>query len=72
MSNTTYWYVSGMRSPYWCVREAQDYPTRGEVTVVAHNRDADTDMGDLYGDEFKTYFPNAIQVSQDEYNNEMP
>jgi hypothetical protein len=58
-----------MWRPYWCVNEIQDYPHPGMTTTVAHNREADTDMGDLFGDEFKTYFPHAVEISRDEYDN---
>jgi hypothetical protein len=47
----------------------ENYPTAGESTVVAHNREADTDMGDLVGDEFGNYFPHAVEISRDEYDN---
>jgi hypothetical protein len=69
MSDTKYYFVPGMWRPYWCVHQVENYPTVGESTVVAHNRESDTDMGDLFGDEFKTYFPHAVEISRDEYDN---
>lgn len=59
--------VPGMMYPYWVVSEERDWPNEGDVTKVAMNRAAQTDMSDLYGDEFEKFFPNAIEITREEY-----
>lgn len=59
-----YYYVPGMMNPYWYVSRVHDYPKPGDVTAMAHNADSDTDMGDLFGDEFDNYFPNAMPITE--------
>lgn len=61
--------VPGMMYPYWVVSEERDWPNEGDVTKVAMNRGAETDMSDLYGDEFEKFFPNAIEITREEYDN---
>lgn len=51
----------------WTVSEALDWPKPGDKTLVAVNSAADTDMGNLYGDEFARFFPGAIEITKDEY-----
>lgn len=58
-----------MMYPYWVVSEERDWPNEGDVTKVAMNRGAETDMSDLYGDEFEKFFPNAIEITREEYDN---
>jgi len=54
VSETTYYYVSGMAEPFWAVSENR-----------AVNLDSDTDMGDLSIDEFTEWFlPHARRISQ--------
>jgi hypothetical protein len=65
---TTYWYVDGMAHPYWACYPQLDYPQPGDTTYFWHNSDADTDMGDLYGDEFQQMFPWARQISKREFD----
>lgn len=62
-----YFKVPDMMSPFWTVSEEQDWPNRGDVTKVAMNSAASTDMGNLYGDEFERFFPNAVEISKEEY-----
>lgn len=47
----TYYYVPGMMYPYWGV-----YPDPRDGSTYAHNLDAETDMGDLSGEEFTQMF----------------
>lgn len=57
-----YWYAPGMYNPYWWVTVEEDGTVR-----VAGNSAADTDMGNLYGEEFHKFFPNAFQISEEQY-----
>lgn len=59
----TYWYAPGMAEPYWGL-----YTTDlgGKAVLCAHNLAADTDMGDLYGEEFHKFFPNAFEISEEQ------
>ena len=62
-----YFKVPGMMYPYWILSEELDWPKPGDRTLVAMNSAADTDMGDLYGDEFEKFFPNAVEITKEEY-----
>ncbi|ADU15915.1 hypothetical protein PBI_ESTAVE1_37 [Mycobacterium phage Estave1] len=64
---TRYYRVPGMMHPYWIVSEAKDWPHPGDVTTVAMNSAASTDMGDLYGDEFFQCFPHAVEITKEQY-----
>ncbi|QDP43839.1 hypothetical protein SEA_DALLAS_94 [Mycobacterium phage Dallas] len=64
---TRYFYVPGMAHPYWIVSEEHDWPEPGDVTTVAMNSAASTDMGDLYDTEFFDLFPNAVEISREEF-----
>lgn len=56
-----YFYVGGMLHPYWWVEDTE----RG---LVADNRAAETDMGQLYDHEFAAYFgPRAMPITEQEY-----
>jgi hypothetical protein len=57
-----YYYAYGMFHPWWAV-----YDHENSTEAVAVNAEADTDMGNLYGDEFANYFPQAFEVSKEEY-----
>jgi hypothetical protein len=50
-----YWHVPGMMYPFWVVNKN-----------IAHNLDADTDMGDLSVKEFHLYFPHARTATLEE------
>jgi hypothetical protein len=50
-----------MMNPYWIVMDDLIHGT------CAFNADADTDMGNLYGSEFHTYFPKAVQITEKEF-----
>ena len=63
-----YFYAPGMMYPYWVVSEEKDWPKEGDLTKVAMNSAADTDMGDLYGDEFEKFFPRAFEISEEQYH----
>lgn len=54
-----YWYVPGMYYPYWWMDEH-----------FAGNQDADTDMGNLCHQEFHKHFSHAIEITQDQYDDE--
>ncbi len=60
---TRYWYAPRMMYPWWC-----SYPDERGGETCWHNAEADTDMGDLWGDEFHEMFPNAYEISEKEYN----
>lgn len=64
---TKYYKVPGARFPYWVVTIVRDWPKPGDQTQCAVNRESATDMGTLYGPEFETHFPNAIEVTREEY-----
>jgi len=64
-----YFYVPGMMYPFWVTYRAENYPKEGESVLVAHNLDADTDMGDLYGPEFAEMFPTAMPITAEQANN---
>lgn len=66
---TSFYYAPGMMRPYWAVYEQKDWPESGVTTKIATNADADTDMGNLYGDEFAKYFPAAMPITEDQYKN---
>lgn len=61
--------VPRMMHPYWVVTVEHDWPNEGDATRIAMNRSADTDMGNLYGDEFEKFFPNAVEITREEYEN---
>lgn len=62
-----YYYAPGMMYPYWIVYEQHDWPEVGDVTTVAMNSAASTDMGDLYDNEFFEMFSNAFEISEAQY-----
>lgn len=62
-----YWKVEGQRHPYWVSYLQENYPKQGVTTRFWHNRDAETDMGDMYGPEFHEMFPHARIVTEEEY-----
>lgn len=53
--------------PYWITYNIEDYPAPGDTTVMVHNAAADTDMGDLCGEEFSQYFPHAREITKHEF-----
>lgn len=67
MADSRFYRVPGMAHPYWATSEAHDWPNPGDLTLIAFNRDADTDMGNLYGPEFHAMFPNAVEISKEEW-----
>lgn len=62
-----FFYAPGMCYPYWIVGVENDWPNRGDRTTVATNSAASTDMGDLHGGEFFNMFPNAFEISHEQY-----
>lgn len=55
MAPRLFYRCPGMMYPYWSVSDG-----------IAHNLDADTDMGDLTEEEFHQYFPAAEEVTEHE------
>lgn len=68
---TKYWYVEGMMYPYWASYVQEDYPKPGDRVTIWHNKEADTDMGDLYDTEFQVSFPQAREITKEEYYGEV-
>jgi hypothetical protein len=58
----SHYYVPGMTSPYWYAKRNAE----GQI-IYAGNKDSDTDMGGLYGEEFEEYFPYAIEITEEQY-----
>lgn len=64
---TKYYRVDGMMYPFWYGSPVADYPKPGQTTWCWNNRDADTDMGMLYDNEFAEMFPDAVEVTKEEF-----